>query len=270
MSADPVIAGWFSIFGTIYAATSLGAATWGCYLYAKMNRPKRGITHGDKILLMALLSAMFVWGLTGALYFWIASGGPSFVRWLVYPFCAAQLFVAKLDLLRLFEKGPRRKAYKMIQRFAYILVVLTVLPGVIGDFFAPTTAWWQTASFVAAAIRQAILFVLLWISAPKVSRYEAQKTAYTVSMISFIAWTAYPVLFALRFYFGAITPRSEAIGYLLTDILTKIAFKIFAVYFAYRYGEKMCKKVYAAKDEAPHDYYMKPIDEHGDAVANLM
>lgn len=223
-----------TVVGTAFALGSLLAtfASVGCYLRAFDSRK---LPFGGHYRIGALRSTIFVWGLTSLLYFWIASGGPRFVRWLVYPFCAAQLYNTKLDIYALFETDKaRRNFFVTFKSTAYLLVILTVLPGVHGEFFGSGAFgdWWLVISFVVATIVQIALFVFLVGALPNAYRLPWHEASLIVCVVSNFAWIVYPLFFALE-QFGVVTPSGATYAYVAADLVTKIAFELYSLWLAY-------------------------------------
>ena len=219
---------WFSLVGTGYAVGTLIVAIMGISAFQQMRNRRRGPRPRDESRFKVLDSAMLVWGLTSLLYFWIAAGGPQFVRWLVYPFCAAEIFVTKLRLVGMFDTQDT----EMAQGFGYYVVLFTVLPGVLAVFFAPAQPWWFIVSFVIAALLQVILVIMLAEAYPRAGSTKGNEV-FWVSFVSLLLWAAYPVLYALSVYFGSISFVAENIGYLVADVVTKIFFESYAVAVTY-------------------------------------
>lgn len=208
--------------------TTIGAAVFlvAFTVYSSLLYTARG--HHVKRFQSILLHSMFVSGLTACTYIWILGSGPSSVRWISYSLCSPVLVLTTYELLADHNPG---KSYPLLVWAAVVSTFVTVVSGYF--IAAPGLTFLQRLIPYIGAF---IPFVMLMLFLNRaIKRKSTAEFWWSPPFFFKLFWLAYPIFYALEpHFFDTITGAQAQFGYLLADMVTKLAYDIYACVIAYR------------------------------------
>lgn len=171
----------------------------------------------------------FVTGLTIFQYVWILGSEDQRIRWLSYSLCSPVL------ILTFFEYTTRHDPRKPYPPLLWLTVVATFV-SVVSGFFIAVNGLDPTIRYIAFAGA-----FVPFIAIPFLLSAAIKEASHGVAGISTIGgffgffWIGYPVVYILSpVVLGSITVAQSVVFYVLTDLVTKVVFKIYYGSRAYR------------------------------------